>query len=174
MSYCPNCHTALSDNALFCIKCGLRMDEGIDLAKGKPESVELVCQCCGEGNLILVSSQERSPLHRCDKCDYYFGDLLRRGTILYYNTTQLKVAQYVSVKLDQDGEMTLERGEADDDTRILGEAIAAELEMEPGKAVGALAYLLQNGVLVKYEEERFGEPYLGLRFKEAVEDEITV
>ena len=68
-------------------------------------------------------------------------------------------------------EMTLPLVEAN---RALADAIADELAMEPGKAMGALVYLVENGVLETYEEERFGVKMAGLRFKEAEPPELTV
>ena len=114
---CSNCGCKVNDEANYCEKCGakLRDDEVKEgEANGvahqplpKEIKVELVekeapkkpCEMCGNADLELVNEEGKPPLYRCPSCGFYFGNFMRKGNNIYYDTTNLRIGQYIASQL---------------------------------------------------------------------------
>jgi len=92
---CPKCGTESDGN--FCEKCGEKLKE-IDLTTDP-----IICRHCMDGILLLVDSESDTPLYKCSKCDYYYGDFLNTGHIIYYNSLDLKIGRIIKTELKLKG-----------------------------------------------------------------------
>ncbi len=109
---CSNCGKEVSDEANFCEKCGFKLkneeqEEEINIEVPETIEVELVekedekkpCGWCKSANLDLVSEEGKPKLFRCPACGHYFGNFMRKGSDIYYDTTHLRIGQYIASQL---------------------------------------------------------------------------
>lgn len=163
---CSNCGKEVSDEANFCEKCGFKLKSDEEVKEGVLEApaeieVELIekekekrpCDWCKSADLELVSEEGKPPLFRCPACGHYYGNFMRKGFDIYYDTTHLRIGQYISSQL-ANGKYRVsahkdhrERGIED-----LAEKIQLDVKMDRKKITDALSYLIENNVLYTYYE----------------------
>ncbi len=161
--FCPKCGLELKDGVEFCIECGAKLRDF--MPQQDVCAAEILCEMCGKGRLVLVESEGDKTLYRCNVCDIYFGNFMRRGITLYYNTDHLKIAQFINNKIVMSGEYSMEmsaRNKGMELDCISGE-LAKELELDVNEAKDGVDYLLDNNILVKYTDKRNGKDFFCLK-----------
>jgi hypothetical protein len=114
--FCSECGTEISDEANFCEKCGASQkkdvaeeDKSSQAEESQPQEIEIElvekeaakrpCELCKNADMELVSEGDKEPLFRCPACGNYFGNFMRKGSIIYYDTTHLRIGQYIASQL---------------------------------------------------------------------------
>jgi hypothetical protein len=163
---CSNCGKEVSDDANFCEKCGFNLKEDAKAHEVKMEApaeieVELVkkeeekkpCQMCKGADLEIVSDEGKPPLFRCPSCGNYFGNFMRKGFDIYYDTTHLRIGQYVSSQLANGKyRVSAHKNQREKGLEDLAEKIQLDVKLDRKKITDALSYLIDNNVLYTYYE----------------------
>ena len=169
--FCSNCGKEVNDDANFCEKCGIRLNEN-DMTEGgvtdessemlPPEiKVELVeketeirpCDLCENGELKLVSEEGKPPLHRCTNCGHYFGNFLRKGNTIYYDTTHLRIGQYIASQLIHGKyHVSVHKDNREKGLDELADRMRQDLPLDRKKITDSLSYLIEKNVLYTYYE----------------------
>lgn len=125
------------------------------------------CQMCEKGELVAVEKRGEFTLFRCKACSYYFGPFLRKGDPIYYNTTHLKVGQYLRTRLAQGPfRVASPAANVDEELGELALRIIEDTHLERSVVMDSLRYLLNEGVIASYFEPTPGSDFgwLGLEF----------
>jgi hypothetical protein len=193
---CPGCNTEINEEANFCEKCGLNLkeiNESLDGEKCVPpvevtpeitveivekEEVKKSCGMCETGKMERVSEEGSNPLFRCGSCGFYFGNFLKKGSTVYYDTTHLRIGQYIASQLVHGKfRVSVHRNQGDKGIEELADRIRNDIPLDRKKISDALSYLLNNNVLYTYYEPTpDGEfEWLGISFSDTVprDSEIT-
>lgn len=168
---CPACDTEVSDQANFCEKCGfkLRVEASggemppADAEMQVPEvTVEVVeketekkpCEMCGSADMDIVSDEGRPKLFRCPSCGFYFGNFLRKGLDIYYDTTHLRIGQFIASQLVHGKfRVSVHMNQRDKGVEELADRIRQDIKnMDKKKITDALSYLIESKVLYTYYE----------------------
>jgi DNA-directed RNA polymerase subunit RPC12/RpoP len=163
---CSNCGKEVSDEANFCEKCGfkLKSEENIEQVKVEAQEtieVELVekeeekkpCDWCKSANLDLVSDEGKPKLFRCPACGHYFGNFMRKGFDIYYDTTHLRIGQYIAHQLvNGKYRVSAHKDHRDKGIEDLAEKIQLDVKLDRKKITDALSYLIESNVLYTYYE----------------------
>lgn len=193
---CSNCGAEISDDAVFCEKCGTKIkdvDITEEMTNDEPEiavpneiSVELMdkdtpkkpCEICGKGELEQVSEEGKPPLYRCPACGHYFGNFMRKGKDIYYDTTHLRIGQYIASQLIHGKyRVSAHKNQRERGLEDMAERIQQDIKLERTKITNALSYLIENNVLYTYYEPTpDGEfEWFGIAFSDSIpgDTEIT-
>jgi uncharacterized membrane protein YvbJ len=193
--FCPACGAEVSDEANFCEKCGFKLkveaeeraaQEEIQVPEVKVEVVEReketpkkLCEMCGSADMDLVSDEGRPQLFRCPACGHYFGNFMRKGNDIYYDTTHLRIGQYIASQLVHGKfRVSVHMNHRDKGVEELADRIRQDIKnMDKKRITDALNYLLEQNVLYTYYEPTpDGEfEWLGTAFSDTPpgETEIT-
>jgi len=194
--FCSKCGAEVSDDANFCEKCGAKLKE-IEKTELEPGSVpseslpkeikvELVekvsavkpCEICGNADMELVSEEGKPSLYRCPACGYYFGNFLRKGNNIYYDTTHLRIAQYIASQLIHGKyRVSAHKNQREKGLEDLADRIKQDIKLDRKKITDSLSYLIKNNVLYTYYEPTpDGEfEWFGIAFSDSIpkDTEIT-
>lgn len=173
--FCPNCTGEIADDANFCEKCGLKMGEqkitqktpqehtNDLIGEASPEEIEVElvdketakkpCEMCGDGELELVSEKEKPPLYRCSNCGNYFGNFMRKGVDIYYDTTHLRIGQYIASQLIHGKyHVSVHKKQREKGVEEVADRIRKDIPLDRKKIADALSYLIEKNVLYTYNE----------------------
>ncbi len=169
--FCPNCGTEISDEANFCEKCGAKQHKQIEYQGDSPKildetlpqeiKVEIVekeatkkkCEICKSGELENVNDEGKPPLYRCSSCGYYFGNFLRKGNEIYYDTTHLRIGQYIASQLIHGKyRVSAHKNHREKGLDDLADKIRQDIKIDRKKITDSLSYLIENNVLYTYYE----------------------
>lgn len=185
---CSNCGSEVSDEAIYCEKCGtkLNVDElergeaiGNEEVLPKEIKVELVekeaqkkpCEVCGNADLGMVSEEGKPPLYRCPSCGFYFGNFMRKGNNIYYDTTHLRIGQYIASQLIHGKyRVSSHKNQREKGLEDLADRIKQDLKLDRKKITESLSYLIEKNVLYTYfEPTPDGEfEWFGIAFSDSV------
>ncbi len=196
---CPACGAEISEEANFCEKCGFKLKveavEGVapQAAKGEHQAPEVTievvekeketikkpCEMCGSADMDMVSDESKPQLFRCPACSHYFGNFMRKGSDIYYDTTHLRIGQYIASQLVHGKfRVSVHMNHREKGVEELADRIRQDIKnMDKKKITDALNYLLEKNVLYTYYEPTpDGEfEWLGTAFSDTPpgETEIT-
>lgn len=193
--FCPNCGSEINDDANFCEKCGVNLREqkttqenasGIE-NEALPEEikVELVdkkatkmpCEKCGNEALELVSEEGKPPLFRCPGCGHYFGNFMRKGNTIYYDTTHLRIGQYIASQLIHGKyHVSVHKNQREKGLEEVADKIRLDIPIDRTKITNALSYLIEKKVLYSYSEPTpDGEfEWFGVEFTDKVPEDTEI
>ncbi|MFQ6129016.1 MAG: hypothetical protein ACE5QW_08965 [Thermoplasmata archaeon] len=150
MTKCPICYFELKDESL-CPRCGTDLlqlfdpSNALDVKTVKKPLVNMRCERCGKGDLILVTDETDIPRYRCPKCKAYKGEFLHTGRETYYSTTELRVGQFIETKLKMAGHFLLPvEGHMEYLTRKISEATNINRE----QVEKAVQYLTSRNIIM--------------------------
>ncbi|MFQ6106292.1 MAG: hypothetical protein ACE5QF_01700 [Thermoplasmata archaeon] len=149
MTRCPICDCRLEDETA-CPRCGtdiaLLSDNPsvLDVKTVKEPLVNLRCERCGRGDLILVTDETDIPRYRCPECNAYKGEFLHTGKEAYYSTTELRVGQFIHTKLKIAGHFFLP---VEDHMRYLTHKVSEATNIEPDEVERAVEYLAHRNII---------------------------
>ncbi len=174
MIYCPKCGIMMDDNANFCMKCGAnladytmeKMEKEMELTHNldqeAPEiELEVIeskapkknCDMCEQGQLICVDDKGKNLLFRCNKCGYYLGNFMKKGRNIYYNTTHLKIGQYISSQLIHGRyRVSVHKAQRGKEIEELADKIREDLQIDRSKICESLDHLIEKNILYTYYE----------------------
>ena len=175
--FCPKCGLELAEEAEFCIDCGIKLRDFVP--EDEEPAAEIICKMCGEGKMLLVEDEskgEADTLFQCSQCGAYLGNFLRTGITLHYTTQHLRVAQFVTNRIIMSGSYSFETTEANRNMEMdcVAAELAKELDMNVNDAKDCLEYLLENGILLKYTEEKDGGLWVGVRLCQQQDNVVKV
>jgi hypothetical protein len=196
---CPTCGAEISDEANFCEKCGFKLKveaaEGeapqttggepqapevtVEVVEKEKETIKKPCEMCGSADMDMVSDEGKPQLFRCPACGNYFGNFLRKGNDIYYDTTHLRIGQYIASQLVHGKfRVSVHMNHREKGVGELADRIRQDIKnMDKKKITDALNYLLEKNVLYTYYEPTpDGEfEWLGTAFSDTPpgETEIT-
>ncbi len=169
--FCPSCGNEVNDQANYCEKCGMELKErktteenaidGRDEPLPKEIKVELVakeetkkpCDMCDNGMLENVSDEGKPPLYRCPNCGNYFGNFMRKGIDIYYDTTHLRIGQYIASQLIHGKyRVSVHKDQREKGLEELADRIRQDIPIDRKKITDALSYLTDKNVLYTYYE----------------------
>jgi hypothetical protein len=189
--FCTNCGTEVSDDANFCEKCGFKLKENepsdnIPIDAPQEIQVELVekdakkipCEWCKGAELEIVSEEGKPLLFRCPACGHYFGNFMRKGNDIYYDTTHLRVGQYVASQLVHGKyRVSSHKNQRERGLDDIAERIHHDVKLDRKKITDALTYLIEKNVLYTYYEPTPDEEFewFGIDFSNKIpgDGEIT-
>ncbi len=194
--FCSNCGTMISDDANFCENCGVKQPEKeqkeVDITSEIDESmpnkikVELVeketerkpCGICGDADLNLVNEEGKPALYRCPGCGFYFGNFLKKGNNIYYDTTHLRIGQYIASQLVFGKyRVSAHKNQREKGLDDLADKVRQDINLDRKKITESLSYLIEKNVLYTYYEPTpDGEfEWFGIGFSDSTpgETEIT-
>jgi hypothetical protein len=193
--FCPICGNDVKDQAKYCGNCGaeLKVDEvseeitidATDESLSKEIKVELVvkeeskkpCDMCGNGMLENVSDEGKPPLYRCPNCGNYFGNFMRKGLDIYYDTTHLRIGQYIASQLIHGKyRVSVHKNQREKGLEELADRIRQDIPVDRKKITDALSYLTEKNVLYTYYEPTpDGEfEWLGVAFSDSIPEETEI
>jgi hypothetical protein len=173
--FCPKCGLELAEEAEFCIDCGIKLRDYVP--EDEEPAAEIICKACGEGRMLLVEDvADGEALFQCSQCGAYFGNFLRTGIALHYTTEHLRSAQFITNRIVMSGSYSFETTEANRNMEMdcVAAELAKELEMNVNDAKDCLEYLLENGIILKYAEERDGKLWVGLKLCQQQDNVVKV
>jgi uncharacterized membrane protein YvbJ len=191
LMFCTNCGTEVSNEANFCEKCGFKLKDEAQVGASTPKAsseiaVELVekeaekipCDWCHNAPLELVSQEGKPPLYRCPACGHYYGNFMRKGNDIYYDTTHLRIGQYIASQLIHGKyRVSAHKNQRDKGLDDMAEKIQQDIKLERKKITEALSYLIEKNVMYTYYEPTpDGEfEWFGIDFSDKMPDgtEIT-
>lgn len=193
--FCPECGAEISDEANFCEKCGAtlknqetaeeRKDDTADEPLPDKIEVELVakeeekkpCEMCGDGELANVSEEGKPPLYRCPVCSNYFGNFMRKGNNIYYDTTHLRIGQYIASQLIHGKyRVSVHKNQREKGIEELADRIRQDIPFDRKKITDAISYLIEKNVLYTYYEPTpDGEfEWLGIAFSDSIPEDTGI
>lgn len=169
---CPACDTEVSDEANFCEKCGFKLmveaaetqaaPEGelqapevtVEIVEKEKETILKPCEMCGSADMEVVSDEGRPQLFRCPACGLYYGNFLRKGLDIYYDTTHLRIGQFIASQLVHGKfRVSVHMNQRDKGVEELADRIRQDIKtMDKKKITDALSYLIDKSVLYTYYE----------------------
>lgn len=189
--FCPNCKAEISDDANFCEKCGFKLTnkepkEEVQIQVPSEIKVELVeketkkipCTWCNNAELELVSEEGKPQLFRCSSCGHYFGNFMRKGNEIYYDTTHLRIGQYIASQLvNGKYRVSAHKNQREKGLEDIAERIQRDVKLDRKKITEALSYLIEKNVLYTYYEPTPDEQFewFGIDFMDKLpgDTEIT-
>jgi hypothetical protein len=128
--------------------------------------------------LDLVSEEGKPKLYRCPACGHYFGNFMRKGVDIYYDTTHLRIGQYIASQLiNGKYRVSAHKNQRDRGLEDMAERIQQDIKLERTKITNALSYLIEKNVLYTYYEPTpDGEfEWFGIAFSDSIpgDTEIT-
>ena len=194
--FCPDCGDEIGDDVNYCEKCGAKIknddtveeDTKDDTSELKPTEIEVElvekekakkpCEMCGNGELEMVSEEGKPPLYRCTSCDHYFGNFMRKGNNIYYDTTHLRIGQYIASQLIHGRyHVSVHKNQREKGLEEMADRIRQDISLDRKKITDALSYLIEKNVLYTYYEPTPDGDFewLGISFSDTVpgDTEIT-
>lgn len=189
--FCPNCKAEISDDANFCEKCGFKLtieevkDETkvevpseIKVVLVEKESIQMPCTWCNNAELEMVSEEGKPQLFRCPSCGHYYGNFMRKGNEIYYDTTHLRIGQYIASQLVHGKyRVSAHKNQREKGLDDIAERIQHDVKLDRKKITEALSYLIEKNVLYTYYEPTPDEQFewFGIDFMENIpgDTEIT-
>lgn len=150
MVRCPICDYHAGDETI-CPRCGTALAEvvlaskDIGLKSVREPLVDLVCERCGKGNLVLVTDETDIPRYRCTECGTYRGEFLHTGRETYYSTIELRVGQFISTRLKMKGQLLLP---LDDHMGYLARKISQAMDIKPEDVEAAVEGLTKQEIIM--------------------------
>jgi hypothetical protein len=149
MTKCPVCDQE-TDREPICPRCGTNIAgllnpssllsvEGVD-----GPLVNLRCERCKKGDLVLVTDETDIPRYRCPECKAYRGEFLHTGRETYYSTTELKVGQFIDTRIKMTGDFPLP---TEDYMRNLAREISEATSIDPEQVEKAVRYLEKREII---------------------------
>jgi len=193
--FCSNCGSEVGDEANFCEKCGAKL-HGDKATEGetsdmpveplpKEIKIELVekeaqkkpCEFCGHEGMELVSEEGKPSLYRCPSCGYYFGNFMRKGNNIYYDTTHLRIGQYIASQLIHGKyRVSAHKNQREKGLEDLADRIKQDIKLERKKITDSLSYLIEKNVLYTYYEPTpDGEfEWFGIAFSDSISEDTEI
>ena len=164
--FCPKCKAEISDDANFCEKCGFKLTraepiEEVQIEVPSEIKVELVeketknmpCTWCNNAELELVSEEGKPQLFRCPSCGHYYGNFMRKGKEIYYDTNHLRIGQYIASQLVHGKyRVSAHKNQREKGLEDIAERIQHDIKLDRKKITEALSYLIEENVLYTYYE----------------------
>lgn len=193
--FCSSCGHEVSDEANYCEKCGAKLREqeltGAETSGTAEETlpkeikVELLeketpkkpCEMCGNGELELVSEEGKPPLYRCPSCGHYFGNFMRKGNNIYYDTTHLRIGQYIASQLIHGKyRVSAHKNQREKGLDDLADRIKQDIKLDRKKITESLSYLIERNVFYTYYEPTpDGEfEWFGIAFTDSIPDDTEI
>jgi hypothetical protein len=150
MMKCPVCDLELKEGSV-CPRCGTNVPpfasspDRIDIKDVDHPLVDMQCERCEKGIMVLVTDETDIPRYRCPECKAYKGEFLHTGKEIYYSTTELRVGQFIDTKLRIVGHLFLP---ADDHMEYLARKISEATKIEPERIESAVQYLTERNVIM--------------------------
>lgn len=187
--FCPNCGSEASDKANFCEKCGAKLhgERGTESKTSdvlndtipKEIKVELVekevqkksCESCGYEGMELVSEEGKPSLYRCPNCGWYFGNFMRKGNNIYYDTTHLRIGQYIASQLIHGKyRVSAHKNQREKGIEDLADRIKQDIKLDRKKIAESLTYLIEKNVLYTYYEPTPDDEFewFGIAFTDSI------
>jgi hypothetical protein len=150
MTKCPVCNQD-TEREPVCPRCGTRVAgilnpspvlsvEGVD-----GPLVNLRCERCKKGDLVLVTDDTDIPRYRCPMCNAYRGEFLHTGKETYYSTTELKVGQFIDTRIKMTGNFPIP---SEDCMSHLAQEISEATSLDPEQVERAVRYLEKRDIIV--------------------------
>jgi ribosomal protein S27AE len=139
------------ENETVCSRCGtdvaglLNPSPALSVTGVEGPLVNLRCERCGKGDLVLVTDETDIPRYRCPRCKAYRGEFLHTGKEAYYSTTELKVGQFIDTRIKMTGNFTLP---PEDSANHLAKEISEATSMDREKVEKAVDYLEGREIIV--------------------------
>ncbi|UCG68789.1 MAG: zinc ribbon domain-containing protein [Thermoplasmata archaeon] len=168
---CSNCGAEISEEAIFCEKCGIKLrdteateeDINSQASEALPSEIEVElvekevpkkpCEICGKGELEQVSEKGKPLLYRCPACGHYFGNFMRKGKDIYYDTTHLRIGQYIASQLIHGKyRVSARKNQREKGLEDMAERIQQDIKLDRTIITNALSYLIEKEVLYSYYE----------------------
>ena len=142
------------------------------------EAPKKPCEMCGNAGLELVNEEGKPPLYRCPSCGFYFGNFMRKGNNIYYDTTHLRIGQYIASQLIHGKyRVSAHKNQREKGLEDLAGRIIQDIKLDRKKITGSLSYLIEKNVLYTYYEPTpDGEfEWFGIAFSDSMpkDTEIT-
>lgn len=150
MMKCPICEFEIEEGST-CPRCGTNVPlfasspNRIEIKDVDQPLVDIRCERCEKGIMILVTDETDIPRYRCPECKAYKGEFLHTGRDIYYSTTELRVGQFIDTKLRIAGHFFLP---ADDHLEYLTRKISETTNIEPERIESAVEYLMDRRVIM--------------------------
>jgi hypothetical protein len=189
--FCPNCKAEISDDANFCEKCGFKLTDDkpkkevqievsseIKVELMEKETEKMPCTWCNNAELELVSEEGKPQLFRCPSCGHYYGNFMRKGNEIYYDTTHLRIGQYIASQLVHGKyRVSAHKNQREKGLEDIAERIQHDIKLDRKKITEALSYLIDKNILFTYYEPTPDEQFewFGIDFMENIpgDTEIT-
>ncbi|UCE37767.1 MAG: zinc ribbon domain-containing protein [Thermoplasmata archaeon] len=193
--FCSNCGADISDEANFCEKCGAKQDSKVPTEGDTPKmidetlpeevTVELVeketqkiqCEMCSNAELENVSDEGKPPLYRCPACGFYYGNFLRKGNNIYYDTTHLRIGQYIASQLIHGKyRVSAHKNQREKGLDDMADKIRQDIKLDRTKITESLSYLIDKNVLYTYYEPTpDGEfEWFGIAFSDSIPEDTEI
>jgi hypothetical protein len=193
--FCSSCGTEISDEANFCEKCGTKQNnevategdtpklvteyipEEISLEIVEKDTVKKSCEMCQKGELENVNEEEKQPLYRCAACGFYYGNFMKKGSNIYYDTTHLRIGQYIASQLIHGKyRVSAHKNQRDKGLDDLADRIRQDITIDRKKITDSLSYLIEKNVLYTYYEPTpDGEfEWFGISFADGVPQDTEI
>ncbi len=137
VSICPRCGTAITGL--------LKPIPTLSVEGVEGPLVDLRCGRCGMGDLVLVTDETDIPRYRCPKCESYKGEFLHTGRETYYSTTELRVGQFIDMRLKMTGDFLLP---IEDHMAYLSRKISEATNIDPEQVEKAVEYLQERKIVM--------------------------
>ena len=137
VSICPRCGTAIAGL--------LKPIPTLSVEGVEGPLVDLRCGRCGMGDLVLVTDETDIPRYRCPKCESYKGEFLHTGRETYYSTTELRVGQFIDMRLKMTGDFLLP---IEDHMAYLSRKISEATNIDPEQVEKAVEYLQERKIVM--------------------------
>ncbi|UCE73554.1 MAG: zinc ribbon domain-containing protein [Methanomassiliicoccales archaeon] len=183
--FCSKCGSEVSEEANYCEKCGTKLQsdtppseedsevvpQEIVVELVEKESPEKPCEMCGNAELESVNEEGKPSLYRCPSCGHYFGNFMKKGCNIYYDTTHLRIGQYIASQLIHGKyRISAHKNQREKGLEDLAGRIQQDIKLDRKKITKALSYLIEQNVLYTYYEPTpDGEfEWFGIAFSDSV------
>lgn len=146
--YCPNCGSRIEETDGYCAVCGSRY-----ITEENADTLILRCRMCGRGTMKPIDASSEHPLYVCSVCGAYYGEFLKTGKVIFYNTLHLKIGRIISteIKLKNNFRVSVKKmkeGMVEEGISEIAKSLTVDLEGYGYQEVlDALYYLLEEGVI---------------------------
>lgn len=151
--YCSKCGNIIKEDVEVCPNCSGKCEEfEIDI-EGEMEEIVPICKICGVGRMNLLESSMEVPVFVCSQCGAYFGEFLKTGKVIYYNTLHMKIGRIILTEVKIKGSFRVSIKKMEEGMLEEGiSEIAKSLEVDLGgysyqEILDALYYLVEEGVI---------------------------
>ena len=141
------------------------------------ETEKKLCGICGNADLSLVNEEGKPALYRCPGCGFYFGNFLKKGNNIYYDTTHLRIGQYIASQLVFGKyRVSAHKSQREKGLDDLADKVRQDINLDRKKITESLSYLIEKNVLYTYYEPTpDGEfEWFGIGFSDSIPDETEI
>jgi hypothetical protein len=153
------------------------LPEKIEVELVVKDGVKKPCDMCEGGLLENVNEEGKPPLYRCPSCGHYFGNFMRKGVDIYYDTTHLRIGQYVASQLIHGKyRVSVHKDQREKGLEEMADRIRQDIPIDRKKITDALSYLTEKNILYTYYEPTpDGEfEWLGIAFSDTIPNETGI